>query len=148
MPRAIAPDVTSTIRRPSRYSSAAWSQTCASTSSRTSPRSSATMLDPSLMTVALTRRTLSAERRARVELEQRAGDLHVVARLEARRLERADHADRAQPLLDVGERLVVVDVVAREQPLYTRTTHPEHAVGAALDAEALVRARPVHAVLS
>src|SRR4051794_20866651 len=100
MPRAIAPLVTSTTQRPSRYSSAAWSQTCASSSRRTSPRWSATMLEPSLMTVVLTGRKLvgrsAAERRTRIELEQRAGDLHVVAGLEARRLERADHPERAQ----------------------------------------------------
>ena len=55
--------------------------------------------------------------RAGVELEDHAADLDVVAGLEARRLERADHAHAAQAPLDVGERLLVVEVVAREQPL-------------------------------
>src|SRR4051794_32648186 len=105
------------------------------------------MLDPSLMTVALTARTLSAERRAGMELEHRPGDLHVVAGLEARGLQLADHADRAQALLDVGERLVVVDVVASEEPLDPRARHPEDAVAAALDLEALVGRRPVKPVL-
>src|SRR4051794_37085152 len=94
MPRAIAPEVTRTTESPPSYSAAAWSQTPRSTSSRTSPRASATMLEPSLTTIVLTPRTLGAERRSRIELEHHAADLHVVAWLEARRLERADHADR------------------------------------------------------
>src|SRR3954451_24241837 len=115
IPRAIAPEVTRTTSRPAARSSAACAPTFASPSSRTSPRSPATMLEPSLITVAATAaRTLGAERRAGVELEHRAGDLDVVARLEARRLEPPDDAQRAQPLLDVRERLGVVDVVALE----------------------------------
>src|SRR4051794_27204469 len=105
------------------------------------------MLDPSLMTVGFTGRKLPAEGRARIELEDRAGDLDVVARLEPRRRERPDHADRTQPLLDVGERLVVVDVVAGEQPLDTRPGDAEHAVATALDAEALVRPGAIDPVL-
>ena len=52
-----------------------------------------------------------------VELEHDAADLDVVARLEARRLERADHAHAAQAVLDVRQRLLVLEVVARDQAL-------------------------------
>ena len=44
-------------------------------------------------------------------------DLDVVAGLEARRLERAITPMRAQAVLDVRERLLVLEVVARDQPL-------------------------------
>ena len=124
IPRAIAPLVTITTSSPARCSAAASSQIAARTSARSSPPSSATMLEPSLTTV----RPWAQDKRCRsrpgealaltgVELEDDARDLDVVAGLEARGLERADHAHRAQALLDVGERLVVVEVVAREQPL-------------------------------
>ena len=53
----------------------------------------------------------------RVELERDPGDLDVVAGLEALRLERADHADPPQPALEVRERVLVVEVVAGDQPL-------------------------------
>src|SRR4051794_3605545 len=105
IPRAIAPEVTSTTSRPAARNSAVCAATSASTSSRTSPLSSATMLDPSFMTTvaAMSSRMLGAERRAGVEFEHGAGDLHVVARLESGRLEPPDHAERPQPLLDIGE---------------------------------------------
>ena len=45
------------------------------------------------------------------------GDLDVVARLEALGLERPDHPDPAQAPLEVGQRVVVVEVVARHEPL-------------------------------
>ena len=54
-----------------------------------------------------TRGTLPQPKGARVELEHDPGDLHVVAGLEAGRLERPDHADRAQALLHVAQRLLV-----------------------------------------
>src|SRR3954447_15632188 len=118
MPRAIAPDVTSTTSRPAARMSPACPATSASTSARTSPRSSATMLEPSLITVAaMTSQILGAERRARVELEHSAGYLDVVPRLEPRRLEPPDHAKSPQALLYIGERLGVADVVALEQAL-------------------------------
>src|SRR4051794_37920896 len=137
IPRAIAPEVTSTTSRPAACRSAAWSTTCETTSARTSPRSSATMLEPSLMTVGAAivprRRMLGAERRAGVELEHRAGDLDVIARLEARSLEPLDHAECAQPLLDVGERIRVVDVVAGEEPLDALACYREGAGGGLTD---------------
>ena len=60
------------------------------------------------------------ERLARVELEHDPAELDVVAGLEPARLERRDHAHPAQPVLDVGERLVVLQVVARDQPVDRR----------------------------
>src|SRR5947209_3969100 len=111
MPRAIAPDVTSTTDAPPACNVAAWSTTSETTSRRTSPYSSATMLEPSVMTYrpVITRRRSPGGmgsipptlRAAGVELEQRAGDLDVVARREAGALEGADHAQRTQSLLDV-----------------------------------------------
>ncbi len=50
-PRAIAPLVTTTTSSPAAWRAATSSQTAPSTSARSSPESSATMLDPSLMTV-------------------------------------------------------------------------------------------------
>src|SRR5881227_3955777 len=102
IPRAIAPLVTITTASPPAWRAATVAQTRSRTSRRTSPDASATMLEPSLSTqVDISRLSLGAtraarprrgclERRARVELEHRAGDLHVVAGLEARVLERAD----------------------------------------------------------
>src|SRR5438270_14064006 len=110
MPQAIAPEVTRTTSCPVPYSSAAWSHTCGSTSMRTSPRGSATMLEPSFTTAVLTRRRLSGHLggaglpTVRIQLERHPADLHVVARLEARRLERPDDAQPAQPVLHVFER--------------------------------------------
>jgi len=52
-----------------------------------------------------------------MELEDDSGDLHVVARLEAGGLERLDRTERAQPLLHVAHGLLVLHVVARDQPL-------------------------------
>src|SRR3954469_2230303 len=125
IPRAIAPEVTSTTSRPAARSSAVCPATPARTSSRTSPRASATMLEPSLITTvpAIWLRRLGAERRPGVELEHRAPDLHVVAGLEAGRLEPPEHAQGPQPLLDVGERLGVVDVVALEEPFDAPVAH-------------------------
>src|SRR5918998_3381573 len=80
---------------------------------------------------------------AGIELEDDARDLHVVARLEARGLERLDHAERAEALLHVAERLVVLHVVAGDQPLDALTVHPERARAGALDA---VRLAPPGAV--
>src|SRR5438270_3222314 len=104
MPHAIAPEVTSTISCPARNSSAAWSHTCGRTSMRTSPRSSATMLEPGLTTAVITRPSL---RSPRVQLEHYTADLHVVPGPEACRLARADHAKAPQPVLQILASLVV-----------------------------------------
>src|SRR3954452_22647964 len=96
------------------------------TSARSTPPSSATMLDPSLTTA----RAMTAEpiRLSRVELEDDARDLDVVARLEARGLERTHHAHAPQAPFDVDQRVLVVEVVTRDQAVHR----------VALDAEQLV----------
>src|SRR5579875_1875701 len=115
-PRAIAPLVTITTEWPASCSAAASSQMRASTSSRTAPSSRATIEDPSLITNVLIAARWRRSR-LRVEVECDPGDLHLVAGLEALRLQRPQHADPLQPPLQMGERLLVVQVIAREQPL-------------------------------
>src|SRR5215213_5693164 len=83
---------------------------------------------------------------AGVELEDDAADLHVVAGLEARGLERLDHAERTQALFDVAERLLVVHVVAGDQALHALALHPERALAYALDPEGVAAAGAVDAV--
>ena len=65
--------------------------------------------------------------RTGIELEHDPGDLHVVSRLEARGLERLDHAEGAQALLDVAHRLIVVDVVARDEAIEPPALDPKGA---------------------
>src|SRR3954471_15849184 len=108
IPRAIAPDVTTTTSTPERCSAATSSQTRATTASRSAPESSATTDDPSFTTATGT--AWSLERRARVELEDDAADLDVVAGLESCSLQRVDHAHALQAALDVGLRLLVLHV--------------------------------------
>jgi hypothetical protein len=84
---------------------------------------------------------------SRVELEDDSADLDVVAGLEARRLERADHAHAVQATLDVGHRLVVVDVEARQQAFYRRPADAEGALPRALDPPPTVGGGPEDAVL-
>ena len=55
------------------------------------------------------------QRPTRVQLEHDPAHLHVVAGREAGVLERADHAEAVQALLDVDHRLLVLDVVAGDQ---------------------------------
>ena len=74
----------------------------ATTDRRSSPLSSATIDDPSLTTATGTSGSLG-----RIELEHHAAELDVVAGFEPLVLERGDHAHPAQPVLDVGERLLV-----------------------------------------
>src|SRR3954447_17789333 len=96
IPRAIAPLETTTTASPAAWRSATTPQIRSRASARSAPRSSATMLDPSLMTT----RPIGA--RSLRELEHDAGDLHVVAGLEVERLELADHAHLVQRLLHMG----------------------------------------------
>jgi hypothetical protein len=56
-------------------------------------------------------------RSARIQLEHDARDLDVVAGFESLGLERADDAHPLQAVLDVGQRLVVLEVVAGQQAL-------------------------------
>src|SRR5271166_1862628 len=70
-----------------------------------------------------------------VELKAYARDLHLIARLEALGLQGADHADAAQATLEVAHRLVVLDVVAGEQPFDPPAADGEGARTDALDLE-------------
>ena len=83
----------------------------------------------------------------RVELEDDAGDLDVVAGLEPGRLQRADHTEPAQTALEVRERVLVVEVVARDQPLDASPLDDEAALVVLRDAEAAARRRAEDAVL-
>src|SRR4029079_11529292 len=131
IPRAIAPLVTTTTSTPSRCSAATSSTIRAITDRRSSPGSSATMDEPSCTTATgMAQRTLGG-----VELEHHAAELDVVARFEPLCLERGDHAHAAQAVLDVRERLVVLEVVAGDQGVDGLAGHAERAVGGALDHE-------------
>src|SRR3954464_14268671 len=127
MPRAIAPEVTTTTSTPAACSAATSSQIRATTDSRNAPLSSATIDDPSLTTATGTS--------GRVQLEDRAADLDVVAGLEARALERRDHAHPLQAPLDVSLRLLVLEVPAQEEPLDGIAGHDPGAVGPSGDRE-------------
>src|SRR5215211_5944845 len=140
----------SSVRRSSQNVSASRSRS-AVTKSRTVCSASSWSLPPQPARTAS--RQISAAVRntgglvsAGIELEDDPGDLHVVARLEARGLERLDHAERAQPLLHVAERLVVVDVVTRDQPLDPLALDPESARPGAAHAVGLAAARAVDPV--
>src|ERR671911_1979141 len=113
MPRAIAPLVTTTTSTPSRCSAATSSQIRATTDRRSSPESSATTEEPSLTTAT----GMRSGSLGRIELEHHAAELDVVTGLEPVRLQRRDHAHAPEPVLDVRERLVVLEVVARDQPV-------------------------------
>src|SRR5688572_29537845 len=124
IPRAIAPEVTITTSSPASWRRATSAQTPSTTSARSSPPSSATMLEPSLMTMRrATVRLELPERGPRVELEHRSCKLNVITRLKSGLFERADHAHLPEPLLDVAQGLLVLDVVPSEQPLHRRPGH-------------------------
>src|SRR4051794_37553579 len=158
MPQAIAPEETTTTSRPARCRRATSAQIVPSASRRTTPASSATTLDPSFMTTGpvrgaspfiLPRAARSSPLRSLpgIELELHAGDLHVVAGLEARGLELADDHEPPQAALEHGQRLLVVEVVARHEPLGGRAGDPEAPLPRRLDPEAAVGAGAEDAVL-
>ena len=66
----------------------------------------------------------------RIKFEGDARDLDVIPGFEPFRLERADHADPAQPAFKVSERVLVVEVIASNQPLDPR---PGDAIAALTD---------------
>ena len=82
----------------------------------------------------------------RIELEHDARDLHVVARLETGGPQRLDHPERAQALLDVSQRLVVLDVVASDQAVDAPALHPKEARPDPVDPVGVALAGPVDAV--
>src|SRR5947209_18060192 len=82
-----------------------------------------------------------------VQLERDARDLDIVSGLKPLRLERGDDADPAQPALQVSERVLVVQVVPRDQPLDASAADP---VAALAELFHLIRPRlrrPEHSVL-
>src|SRR4051794_16610763 len=92
--------------------------------------------------VARSRRGASAG----VELEDDAADLDVVAGLEALRLERGDHAHAAEPVLDVRERLLTLEVVAGDEAVDRLPGHPVLPRPDTLDAEGTRRSGAEDAV--
>src|SRR5690349_15013372 len=82
-----------------------------------------------------------------VELELVLADADVVAGLEAGLGQSGDDADLVEPLLEVGERFLVLDVVALEEQLDAPALNAEAAVLLALDPVAALADRPVDAVL-
>ena len=82
-----------------------------------------------------------------LRLELDPADLDVVAGLEARVLQSADHADSAQPSLQVGERILVIEVVARQQPLDPGPGHREARLPRSRDLETAIGGGPEHGVL-
>src|SRR3954468_20974792 len=82
-----------------------------------------------------------SERRAGVELEDDPRDLDVVAGLESLLPERGDHAHAPEPVLDVGERLLVLEVVAGDQALHGVAGDAELPPAQLLHVEAAARAR-------
>src|SRR3954452_977863 len=127
MPRAIAPEVTTITSTPAAWSSAISSQIRATTARRSAPVSSATIDDPSLTTATGTS--------GRIQLEDGAADLDVVARLEACPLERGDDAHAVQAALDVRLGLLVLEVPAQEEALDRVAADDPLAGGAASDRE-------------
>src|SRR5215471_16469991 len=118
------------------------SQIAASTSPRSDPSSCATMPEPSLTTVVVT-----ATRSLWIELEHDTGDFDIVAGLKPLLLQRGDDAHAPQPALDMGQGLVVVEVVACDQALDLLAADAEHTVLDALDVEAASGRRTEDAML-
>src|SRR4051794_31412493 len=143
MPRAIAPLVTTTTSLPASWKSATAPQMRSRTSARSTPPSSATMLEPSFTTA----RSMRPRRLSGVQFEDDAGDLDVVARLEARGLQPPDDAHPPQAPLDVDQCVLVVEVVARDQAVDRVARDAIQPVLDVLDAEAPPRCGPEHAVL-
>src|SRR6476469_6985038 len=83
----------------------------------------------------------------RIELELVLADADVVAGLEARGAQGGDDPDLVEPLLQVGERLFVFDVVALEEQLDTATGDAIGAVVLALDRVAALAGGTVDAML-
>src|ERR1700760_1911995 len=97
IPRAIAPLVTTITSSPPLWRAASSPARPPSTSMRSSPSLAATTLEPSLTTILLTAWSLFVALRppwlliGGVQLEGDAADLDLVARLEARLLQGAQH---------------------------------------------------------
>src|ERR1035438_3429423 len=122
---------------------------------RGAPSLSATTLEPSFTTTRLMpgaylppRAGLRRARRSGgVGIERDARDLDLIARLEALRLQRLQHADPSQPALQIRHRVLVVDLVARQQSLDAPPLDDERARSEPLHLEARAGGRPEHHVL-
>ena len=115
----------------------------ARTSGRSAPESSATMLDPSLTT---TRATVAQAIPGRARTRRRRSRRRRRARSPRPRA-RVITPMRAQAPLDVGQRLLVVEVVARDQALDRLAADAEDALLDALDREAALGRRTEDPVL-
>ena len=82
-----------------------------------------------------------------MQLELVLADADVVPRLEAGGFQSGDHADLLQPLLEIGKRLLVLEVVALEEQLDPAAEDAEGTVTLALDRVATLAHRPVDTVL-
>ncbi len=82
-----------------------------------------------------------------VEVEDNACDFDLVPRLEAGLQQRVDHADSAKPPLEMRERLVVVEVVAREKTIDSPTCDRVPALCHLADLERAIGGGAEHAVL-
>src|ERR1035437_1021974 len=82
-----------------------------------------------------------------VELERHACDLDLISRLKPVVLEGIDHADAAQPPLEIREGVFVVQVIARNQPFDPTATDPEASIGQALYPPPALGGRSEDAVL-
>ncbi len=72
---------------------------------------------------------------------------HLVAGLEAGGAQGGDDANLVEPLLEVGQRLFVVDVVALEEELNAAASDAVGAIVLAFDRVAALARRPVDPVL-
>src|SRR5947199_410182 len=101
------------------------------------------MLEPSLTTRGdmVEDRVRGRRLSPRIELELDSGDLDVVSRLEPLGLERPDHPNAAQAPLQMGQRFVVVEVVACHQPLDAGAGDPPAVLTAALHSVSPARGR-------
>ena len=159
IPRAMAPEVTSTTGRPRGGARPPAAQTCAqhvrAHLAAVVGDDARSELDDDEAHLSGEVRTAHGGGRPGPQLARAApgssskttpADLDVVARLEPGRLERPDHADRAQALLDVAQRLLVLEVVAGDQPLDPAADDPERARAPGSTRSPLAT-RPVDAVL-
>ena len=82
-----------------------------------------------------------------MELELHFAHHDLIAWLEAHPLKRCDHADLAQPTLEVIQSLRVFEIVTRDQQLDTASRHPEPPIALSDHLESLGLTGPVDPVL-
>src|ERR1700729_3878999 len=82
-----------------------------------------------------------------IEIEYHSGDVDLVARPKALGLERVEHADAPQAPFEVGQRLLVVEVVARHETVDPDARDREAPVAGPPDGVAPPRGGPEDSVL-